>query len=261
MVAANPRTVVVLNAAGMLEMPWAGDVAAIVQCWFGGQQMAGAVADVLVGAAEPGGRLPTTVPYRLEHNPAHDNFPGENGTLRYGESLFMGYRGYEHRCIEPRFAFGHGLSYTTFEIGTPTLSAATFRAGERLTVSVPVTNTGSRPGSEVVQVYVAPGQTRLARPGKELKGFAKAHLAPGETTTVTIELDDRSFSYWDPGQPDHAAVKARSTAMFMAGAGPERREPGWQLDPGNYRILVGRSTAAITGECTVAVVGGEVVSD
>ncbi|HEY8060346.1 MAG TPA: glycoside hydrolase family 3 C-terminal domain-containing protein, partial [Acidimicrobiales bacterium] len=142
--AANPRTVVVVNAAATVDLPWADEVAAVLQCWFGGQEMAAGVADVLVGGADPGGRLPTTIPVRIEHNPAHDNFPGENGELRYGEGLFMGYRGYEHRAVEPRFAFGHGLGYTTFAIGAPKLSSSMFRAGDTLTVSVPVTNTGDR---------------------------------------------------------------------------------------------------------------------
>src|SRR5581483_2940277 len=105
--AANPRTVVVVNAGAPVAMGWADQVAAVVQCWFGGQEMDHAVADVLLGRVEPGGRLPMTVPERLEHNPSHDNFPGENGEVRYGEGLFMGYRGYDHRCIQPRFAFGH----------------------------------------------------------------------------------------------------------------------------------------------------------
>ncbi len=154
--AANPRTVVVVNAGAPVELPWADDVAAVLQCWFGGQEVDRAVADVLTGAAEPGGRLPTTIPVRLEHNPAHDNFPGENGELRYGEGLFMGYRGYEHRHIAPRFPFGHGLGYTTFELGEPVLSEPMFRPGATITVAVPVTNTGDRPGAEVVQCYVAP---------------------------------------------------------------------------------------------------------
>jgi beta-glucosidase len=252
--AVNPRTVVVLNTGSVYELPWADKVAAVLMCWFGGQQMGGAIADVLVGRAEPGGRLPTTIPHLVQHNPSYDNFPGENGQVRYGEGLFMGYRGYEHRAIEPHFAFGHGLGYTTFFIGAATVSSGTFRAGEKLVVSVPVTNTGRRAGSEVVQVYVAAHQPRLQRPLKELKGFAKVHLAPGESRTVEIELDDRSFSYWDPGQADWDSVTARSSAMFMAGKGPERRAAGWQLDAGTYDIVVGRSVADIGGTCGVTVV-------
>ena len=239
--AVNPRTVVVVNAAATVDLPWADDVAAVLQCWFGGQEMAAGVADVLVGDAEPGGRLPTTIPVRIEHSPAHDNFPGENGELRYGEGVFMGYRGYEHRAVEPRFAFGHGLSYTTFAFGAPTLSSSTFRAGDTLTVSVPITNTGDRAGAEVVHCYVAPEAPRLARPPKELKAFAKVRLEAGESTTVDLVLDDRSFAYWDPGQPDWEEVSARAGAMFGQAA-QERRSPGWQVDPGRYQLLIGRSS-------------------
>lgn len=253
--AANPRTVVVLNAGSIAEMPWIDAPAAVMQSWFGGQEIGGGIADVLVGVSEPGGRLPTTVPYRVEHNPSFDNFPGENGEVRYGEGLFMGYRGYEHRRIEPRFPFGHGLSYTTCTVGAPRLSSATFRAGDRLVVSIDVTNTGDRAGSQVVQCYVAPQHSRLVRPHKELKGFAKVQLQPGESRTVEIELGDRSFSYWDPGQHDFAEVQERLQAFPMLGPTTiERRSAGWQLDAGSYDIVVGTSSATITGTATVEVV-------
>src|SRR5437879_3390281 len=169
--------------------------------------MAAALADVVTGVAEPGGRLATTIPMRIEHSPSYDNFPGENGEVRYGEGLFMGYRGYERRAIAPRHPFGHGLGYTTFAFGEPRLSSSTFTAGGSLTVSVPVTNTGARRGAEVVQCYVAPAATRLARPPQELKAFAKVALDPGETTTIDLVLDDRAFAYWDPGQPEWAAIR------------------------------------------------------
>jgi beta-glucosidase len=216
------------------------------------------VADVLTGREEPGGRLPTTVPVRIEHNPSHDNFPGENGELRYGEGLFMGYRGYDRRAIAPRFPFGHGLGYTTFEIGEPTVSAPTFRAGDVLTVSVPVTNTGARAGSEVVQCYVAPVSPRLARPQKELKAFAKVRLETGETATVDLALDTRCFTYWDPGQADWPHVSARPPLAVVGpgGATQERRAPGWQLDAGRYELLIGRSSADIAARHTVEVLPG-----
>ncbi|MBV9952111.1 MAG: glycoside hydrolase family 3 C-terminal domain-containing protein, partial [Acidimicrobiia bacterium] len=242
--AANPRTAVVVNAAAPVDLAWADDVSAVLQCWFGGEQMAAGVASILTGAADPGGRLPTTIPVHLEHNPSYDNFAGENGELRYGEGLFMGYRGYEHRRIEPRYPFGHGLSYTTLAVGEPAVSSDTFRAGDTLTVSVTVTNTGARAGSEVVQCYVAPESPRLVRPGKELKAFAKVHLEPGASTTVELQLDDRSFAYWDPGQADWEAVSARGLNLFPA-TSPERRSPGWQVDPGRFSIMIGRSSANI----------------
>ncbi len=252
--AANPKTVVVLNTGAPVAMPWADDVGGIVQCWFGGDEMADAVAQVLTGSTEPGGRLPTTIPMRLEHNPSYDHFPGENGELLYGEGLFMGYRGYEHRAIEPRFAFGHGLSYTTFEIGAPRLSSPTFRSGDVLTVSVEVRNTGTRPGSEVVQCYVAPVSPRLARPPKELKAFSKVWLDPGKSTVVDLQLDDRSFAYWDPGQHDWDKVAERVgtvTAHFLA---ESRRSAGWQLDSGRFEVVVGRSSAVTGPSVSVEVI-------
>jgi len=240
--AANPRTVVVVNAASPVDLSWTDDVAAVLQCWFGGQEMATGVTDVLTGVAEPGGRLATTIPEDLRHNPSSDNFPGENGELRYGEGLFMGYRGYEHRGIAPRFAFGHGLSYTTFEIAAPELSGATFSPGANLTISVPVTNTGNRAGSEVVQCYVEPVSPRLVRPVKELKAFAKVRLEPGATGMAELVLDDRAFSYWDPGQPEWDEIRARGFDMFGGSASPERRQAGWQLDEGAYVVHVGRAS-------------------
>lgn len=256
--AANPRTVVVVNAGSPVGMPWAGDVAAILQPWFGGEQMGAAVADILIGRSEPGGRLPTTIPAHLANNPSYDNFPGENGQLRYGEGLFMGYRGYEHRRIAPRYPFGFGLGYTTFELGDPQLSAVTFEPGDRLTVAVPVRNVGPRPGSAVVQCYVAPLSPRLARPPKELKAFAKVQLEPAESTTVELELVDRSFAYWDPGQPDWTIVTGHFSPE-MAASGQvrvqDRRQPGWQVDPGRYEIVIGRSSADITGRAVVEIPG------
>jgi beta-glucosidase len=247
----------VVNAAAPVDLPWSDEVAAVLQCWFAGQEIGPALADVLTGAAEPGGRLATTIPVRVEHSPAHDNFPGENGELRYGEGLFMGYRGFDHRAVEPRFAFGHGLGYTTFALGEPTLSSNTFTPGGSLTVSVPVTNTGDRAGSEVVQLYVAPQEPRLVRPPKELKAFAKVRLGPGASTTVELTLDDRSFAYWDPGQPDHDAVSARvAMPVDLGRGGQERRVPGWQVDPGRYELLVGRSSRDLDRRVTVEVIDG-----
>jgi beta-glucosidase len=251
--AVNPRTVVVVNAGAPVDLPWADEVAAVLHVWFGGEEMDGAVADVLTGSAEPGGRLPVTIPRRLEHSPSHDNFPGENGELRYGEGLFMGYRGFEHRAIEPRFAFGHGLSYTTFALGAPSLSAATFKAGDQLIVSVPVTNTGTCSGSEVLQCYVAPRATRLARPPKELKGFAKVRLAAGDTAEAQIVLDDRSFAYWDNAHPDWGQIQARVRSFVDVPTTSAGSTRGWRVDPGEYDLLIGTSSDRIQHRLTVTV--------
>ena len=252
--AVNSRTVVVVNSGAPVDLPWADDVAAVLQVWFGGQEMDHAIADVLTGLAEPGGRLPTTIPKRIEHNPSYDNFPGENSEHLYGERLFMGYRGYDHRAIEPRFAFGHGLSYTTIELGEPQLSATTFQPGEQLSITVPVTNTGDRAGSEVVQCYVAPRSPRLPRPPKELKGFAKVHLAAGEFGAAQIVLDDRSFAYWDTGQPDWDAVRARMHSnVEVFPSAQESSTRGWRVDPGDYDLLIGTSSDRILSRITVTV--------
>jgi beta-glucosidase len=251
-------TVVVVNAAAPVDLSWCDDVAATIHCWFGGQEQGPAIADVLTGAAEPGGRLPTTIPMRIEHNPSYDNFPGENGEVRYGESVFMGYRGYEHRAIAPRFAFGHGLGYTTFAFGEPSVSVGVFTTGGTLVVSVPVTNTGARAGSTVVQCYVAPvrrdGSPRLVRPPKELKAFTKVRVEPGRTETVDFVLDDRSFAVWDPGQPDQPDIEARlgAGAGFVPAAG-ERRTPGWYVDPGGYELLIGAASDDIHARTTIEV--------
>jgi beta-glucosidase len=217
-IAANPNSVVVVNTGSPVTMDWADDARAIVQAWFGGQEMGGALTDVLFGDAEPGGRLPTTFPVRLEDNPSYGNFPGEFGELRYGEGLLLGYRWYDARHLPTRFPFGHGLSYTTFAIETPTVDTA----GDAVTVRVLVTNTGDRRGTEVVQCYVAaPTPSTIMRPPQELKAFAKVTLEPGATTTVGLTLDARAFSHWDPTEGD------------------------WRVAPGTYELRIGRSSADV----------------
>src|SRR5439155_9320786 len=183
--AANPNTVVVLQTGSPIAMPWLDRVAAVLQAWYPGQECGNAIADVLFGAVNPSGKLPQTFPVRLEDNPAYINYPGENGRVRYGERIFVGYRYYEKKKVEPLFPFGFGLSYTSFAYDNLRLSTDVLAPGKRLTVSVDVTNTGQRAGQEVVQLYVHDVASRLARPPKELKGFAKVALAPGETKTVT----------------------------------------------------------------------------
>jgi beta-glucosidase len=257
---ANPATVVVVNAGSPVTMDWASDARALLQTWFGGQEMAGGLADVLLGDAEPAGRLPMTLPVRLEHNPSFGNFPGENGQVRYGEGVLVGYRWYQARHLPTRFPFGHGGSYTRFAVGEPALSApsttaAALVAGERLVVKVPVTNTGDRRGTEVVQCYVAPIAPRPVRPPKELVGFAKVRLDPGETATVRIELDDRAFAYWDAGRPDGDAIASRTAALPMRRPSGRAGAPGWQVDPGRYELHVGRSSAAIDHVLPVEITG------
>ncbi len=251
--AANPRTVVVLNAGAPVTMDWVDEPAAVVQAWFGGQEMGPSLARVLTGAAEPGGRLPTTIPVRLEHNPTHGTFPGDHDVHRYGEGVFVGYRWYQSRHLPVRFPFGHGLSYTSFALGRPTLSSPTFTPGGTLEVTVEVTNTGDRAGSEVVQLYVAPpARTAVPRPAQELRAYAKVHLRAGESTTVTLALDDRAFAWWDLGDADRAAVHDR-LPLKPPDDGAAARPKGWRVDPGSYELRVGRSADAIDHRVEVAV--------
>ncbi|HKG63153.1 MAG TPA: glycoside hydrolase family 3 C-terminal domain-containing protein [Solirubrobacteraceae bacterium] len=241
---ANPDTIVVVNAASPVTMPWADRARAVLVTWFGGQEMAHALAAVLLGEAEPGGRLPTTQPLRVEHNPSYGSFPGENGEVRYGEGVLMGYRWYDARSLPVRFPFGHGLSYTSFSLGEPRLSAETFTPGSALTVAVEVTNTGDRAGSEVVQLYVEPPPSELVRPPRELRAFAKVSLAPGESATVELELGDRAFACWDPGDPSWEGLLPRAATSPMIRSDERRRTSGgWRIDRGEYVLRVGRSSA------------------
>jgi beta-glucosidase len=249
----NPNTVVVVNAASPVTLDWAAQAGAILQVWFGGQEMADALVDVLTGATDPGGRLPLTLPERIEHNPAYGNFPGENSEIRYGEGLLVGYRWYEARHLPVRFPFGHGLSYTSFVIGRPQLSSAEV-GGQPLVIEVPVTNTGSRRGSEVVQCYVAPAPARLLRPPKELKAFAKVWLDPGESVVVRLELGERAFAYWDPGDAGWAALGSRVPSFLSGPDGVDHRSrSGWYVEAGDYHLHIGRSSADIAQVIAVTV--------
>jgi beta-glucosidase len=221
--AVNPDTVVVLNCGAPMALPWFDEVPAALLAWYPGQEGGEAIADVLVGEAEPAGRMPTTWAREERDTPAFLNFPGEAGVVRYGEGIFVGYRWYDARGIEPMIPFGHGGSYTTFDWGRPTVSGA----GTDLVVEVPVTNTGTRTGSDVVQVYVSPHDPPVPRPVKELAGFAKVRLEPGETGVARVGLGERSFARWDPVVHD------------------------WVVDPGDYTIVVAAS--AVDGRGTVEV--------
>lgn len=244
--ARNPRTVVVVNAGAPVDMGWADQVPAVLQAWFGGQAMGPALADVLVGAAEPGGRLPVSIPTSIELTPAFGNFPGDGDTIVYGERVLVGYRWYDSRGLAVRFPFGHGLSYTSFALGQPTLSQPDWSAGDVLEVTLTVTNTGHRAGSEVVQCYVEPPRGRLLRPDRELKGFAKVHLAPGERASVTIRLDGRSFGHWHADEARHGDLLLRLPMPFLAPRSRSTLKPaGWRVEPGTYVLHLGRSSADI----------------
>ena len=227
--AAQPNTVVILNNGSPVVMSaWIDGTAAVLEAWMMGQAGGGAIADVLYGRVNPSGKLAETFPLKLTDTPAYMNYPGENGAVRYGEGIFMGYRYYDTKEVPTLFPFGYGLSYTTFSYKNPEVSAETFRDVDGLTVSVGVTNTGKLAGKEVVQVYVHDHKSRLVRPPKELKGFAKVELQPGETKTVTITLDSRAFAYYDPAYQQ------------------------WITEDGEFDILIGASSDDIRCTKTVA---------
>lgn len=226
--AVQPQTAVILNNGSALAMSaWIDGAAAVLEAWMMGQAGGGAIADVLWGKVNPSGKLAETFPLREADTPAFINFPGGHGEVRYGEGLFIGYRYYDAKDQPVLFPFGHGLSYTTFAYSNPRVSAATFKDVDGLTVSVDVTNAGSVAGQEIVQVYVHDRQAGLVRPLKELKGFAKIALQPGETRTVTITLDHRAFAYY------HPAYKQ------------------WITESGEFELLIGASAADIRCRETV----------
>ncbi|MGC4192241.1 MAG: glycoside hydrolase family 3 C-terminal domain-containing protein [Thermomicrobiales bacterium] len=197
--AANPNTIVVLQTGTPVALPWLSDVVAVVQTWYPGQECGNAIADILLGDVNPSGKLTQTWPKRPEDNPAFLNYPGENGHVHYGERMFVGYRWYEARGIEPLFPFGFGLSYTTFAYGDLTVDRTTVQPGQTVTATIRVTNVGPIPGAEVVQVYVEDVESSLSRPHKELKGFRKVMLQPGESAEVSVTLDRSAFAAWDDG--------------------------------------------------------------
>jgi beta-glucosidase len=200
---------------------WIDGTAAVLEAWMMGQAGGGAIADVLFGRSNPSGKLAETFPLALEDTPAKINFPGENGVVRYGEGLFIGYRYYDAKEQPILFPFGHGLNYTTFSYSNARLSVAAFKDVDGVTVSVDVTNIGDVAGKEVVQVYVHDRESRLVRPYKELKGFAKVSLEPGDTKTVTIPLSLRAFTYYDSGYGQ------------------------WVTEDGAFNILIGASSTDI----------------
>jgi beta-glucosidase len=225
---AQRNTVVILNNGSAVAMgEWIQHVGAVLEAWMMGQAGGGAIADTLFGRVNPSGKLAETFPIRLVDTPAYLHYPGGNGQVAYGEGPFIGYRYYEAKQIPVQFPFGYGGSYTTFAYSNATVSATDFQDIDGLTVTVDVTNTGSVAGKEVVQVYVHDCKSALIRPPKELKGFAKVELQPGQTGTVTLPLDCRAFAYYHPGYRQ------------------------WITEDGEFDILIGASSADIRCKQTV----------
>jgi beta-glucosidase len=218
---ANPRTVVILNTGAPVSMPWVDQVAAVVEAYYPGMENGNAVVSVLLGKVNPSGKLPVTFPVRLEDSPAFINasFPGCR-EVNYGEGIFVGYRYYDKKDVTPLFPFGHGLSYTSFSYSDLKVTKKV-KSGQPVDVSLVVTNTGKAAGKEVIQLYVSDAKSSLPRPPKELKGFAKVDLKPGEAGTVTFSLDERALAFYDP----------------------HRKK--WVAEPGEFELLVGSSSRDI----------------
>ncbi|SDO33171.1 glycoside hydrolase family 3 C-terminal domain-containing protein [Geodermatophilus sp. DSM 45219] len=226
-----PVVVVLANGSAVLVTPWHERAAAVVECWLGGQAAGGAIADVLTGAVNPSGRLSETLPLRLQDVPSHLNFPGEEGHVRYGEGVFVGYRGFDAADLPVAYPFGHGLSYTRFHHAD--LSVATTGSHDTgdlaITARLTVTNTGAVAGREVVQLYVGAPPGRVARPPRELRGFTTVDLEPGDSADVELILGSRDLAYW-------------STAHAR-----------WVVEPGPFTFEVGASSRDIRLRATVHV--------
>ena len=228
--AANPKTVVAVTSGGNVDPGnWLERVPAYLELWYPGEAGGIALTEILFGAVNPSGRLPATFERRREDNPTSATYypQGDSVRVEYKEGVFVGYRGYEHNGVKPLFPFGYGLSYTTFKYAN--LAVTPSNAGGLFTASFDITNTGDRAGADVAQVYVAEDHSKVPRPAKELKGLSKVSLQPGETKHVSIDLDARAFAYYD------AAAK------------------GWRITPGNFGILVGRSSDEIVLKGSAAV--------
>ena len=217
----NDNVVVVLEGGSPVEMPWADDVKAILNAYLGGQSVAPAIVDVLTGKANPCGKLAETYPVCLKDTPTSFRYPDSKEDVQYRESIFIGYRYYDKVERNVRFPFGFGLSYTSFEYSDIKLKKKNLTKGEGAKVTFTIKNTGDVAGSEIAQVYVAKPESKIFRAPKELKGFVKIHLDPGEEKKVSVELDDRAFAFWNTATED------------------------WCVESGEYKILVGASSRDI----------------
>lgn len=225
----NDNVIVVLEGGSPVEMPWADDVKAILNAYLGGQSVAPAIVDVLTGKANPCGKLAETYPVCLKDTPTSFRYPDSKEDVQYRESIFIGYRYYDKVERNVRFPFGFGLSYTSFEYSDIKLKKKNLTKGEGAKVTFTIKNTGDVAGSEIAQVYVAKPESKIFRAPKELKGFVKIHLEPGEEKKVSVELDDRAFAFWNTATED------------------------WCVESGEYKILVGASSRDIRLEAAAKV--------
>lgn len=220
--AANDKTVIIVAAGSPIAMTgWIDQVGAVLFAWYGGQEAGQAVGDLLFGHATPTAKLPITFPARIEDSPAHGNYPGENLRVEYAEGIYVGYRGFDTHDVEPLFPFGFGLSYTTYKYSGLELSTDEVKSGEAVEVSLQVENTGHRAGTEVVQLYLRDLESSLDRPVKELKGFGRVSLEPGQSETVSFTIDTDAMSFFDSARDD------------------------WVAEAGTFEVLVGASSRDI----------------
>lgn len=220
--AANPNTIVAIYNGGPLLMEsWVEKIPSIIECWYPNQEGGSALADILFGRTNPSGKLPDTFAKQREHYPDFGNYPGEASFVEYAEGIFVGYRRFDARQIEPRFPFGHGLSYATFEYSDLSIDEPAAEAPLTYTVECTITNTSDRAGQEVVQLYVSDISSSSPRPPQELKAFTKVALQPGESKVAQLTLDASAFSFYDEELDE------------------------WVVEPGDFRLRVGSSSRDI----------------
>lgn len=232
------KNLIVVNISGnAVAMPWISEVPAVIQAWYLGTEAGNAIASVLVGDVNPSGKLPFTFPEKLEDVGAHQlgDYPGrqrENGIFdeKYNESIFVGYRWTDKQKIRPLFPFGHGLSYTTFAYGKATVNKKVIKIDEQIAITVPITNTGKRIGSEIVQLYISDLKSSLPRPVKELKGFSKIQLAPGETQEVTFLIDKQALSFFNDSRHEWVAEPGKFEAQIAASATDIKSKVTFELE-------------------------------
>ena len=232
------KNLIVVNISGnAVAMPWISEVPAVIQAWYLGTEAGNAIASILVGDVNPSGKLPFTFPEKLEDVGAHQlgDYPGrqrEDGIFdeKYNESIFVGYRWTDKQKIRPLFPFGHGLSYTTFAYGKATVNKKVMKIDEQIAITVPITNTGKRIGSEIVQLYISDLKSSLPRPVKELKGFSKIQLAPGETQEVTFLIDKQALSFFNDSRHEWVAEPGKFEAQIAASATDIKSKVTFELE-------------------------------
>jgi beta-glucosidase len=229
----NKKVVVVLVSGNAVAMPWINEVPAVLQAWHLGSEAGNALASVITGDVNPSGKLPFTFPVKLTDNGAHFfgeiSYPGINKTQEYKEDILVGYRWHDTKKITPLFAFGHGLSYTSFEYGKITTDKTSYAENEVAKLTFTITNTGSVKGAEAAQVYISDIKSSVLRPLKELKAFSKVMLEPGESKKVEIDLPIKDWAFFND------------------------KTQKWEIEPGKFNILLGASSADIRQKLTVSV--------